>query len=179
MALVLDVTVGGASANSYGSLVEANEYFLDRGSNWDDLTDAEKNIRLVHAARILDRLKYVGQPTDTTQYLQWPRKSDIVDAVDMWARTGRLRVLDQWIERNEIPDRIKWAQFEVAVQVFTSKGLVGGAENVMPGGAKIASESLGRWAIKYDTASVLDFVSNEALNFLVPYLDETLHLFRE
>lgn len=77
MALVLDSTVGGASANTYSTLAEAESYFektLYPGS-WATGSITNKNIALVMATRLLDeQIAWDGLPTDDTQALQWPRE---------------------------------------------------------------------------------------------------------
>jgi hypothetical protein len=182
---VIDATVGGASSNSYATIAEADAYFVGRyvsGEGWAGYTEAQKTARLIHAARIIDRLKYIGVPTDnTTQIMQWPRKADSPTSFDMWAQSNRLKVKNMWIETDEIPDEIKWAQIEIALVVFDSSGIVAGSGNRTSDGAVISSETLGRWTIKYGNSegSMFDLVSNEALNFLVQYLDDSLTLFRE
>jgi len=180
MTLTLVETPGAADSNTYATLVEADEYFNNRGSAWDGYTDDEKEYRLLHAARVIDRLRFVGQPSDTvTQVMQWPRKGGAVDNYDLWGNFGRLRILGLWVEMDEVPDRIKWAQCEIALDIFTSTGKIGGRENVTPGGAEVESESIGRWSIKYNTGTTINFVSMEALNWLMPYLDDGMELNRE
>jgi hypothetical protein len=76
MAITIVTTPGGATSNSYVTLVEANEYF--EGVNWFDstwagLTEAVRNSYLVLSTRAIDRLNFQGGVYDTGQALQFPR----------------------------------------------------------------------------------------------------------
>jgi len=76
MTLSLDATVGGASANSYASVSEANAYFESQSeffSIWDDLTEQQKIGHLIEATRALERFDYISVPVDDDQALAFPR----------------------------------------------------------------------------------------------------------
>lgn len=80
MALVIDSTAGGADANSYISLADAEAYFEGRlhSSAWDDATEADQNAALVMATRMIDQtFAYQGYRTTTTQALGWPRTNAV------------------------------------------------------------------------------------------------------
>ena len=76
MALILDATVGGASANTYITLAAAETYFESRLdiTAWDAATDDDKNRALATATRLLDSM-YVWASVAATeaQRLHWPR----------------------------------------------------------------------------------------------------------
>lgn len=81
MALVIDATIGGADANSYLTLAEAETYFEGRlhSSNWTGATEADKKSALVMSARMIDQtFAWQGSRASTTQALDWPRSS-VVD----------------------------------------------------------------------------------------------------
>jgi hypothetical protein len=73
----LDATVGGASANSYVTLSQANDYFAAgahlRSAEWLALSNSVREACLLSATRWLDVLRYFGQPVSTTQALRFPR----------------------------------------------------------------------------------------------------------
>lgn len=100
MALVS--TVGGTSSNSYGSLEEATAYFTDRpqSADWDALGSAQSGW-LIEATDRLEQLGYQGERTDEDQALAWPRTGAVVDGVE--------------IEDDEVPARMKYAQFKLAL----------------------------------------------------------------
>src|SRR5688572_24107601 len=71
----IDNTVGGASANSYVEIEEA-ESLLDSRLNSSAWTSAEsdnKKRALLMAAQRLDRENWLGSRAATTQRLAWPR----------------------------------------------------------------------------------------------------------
>lgn len=96
--MALDATVGGASANSYGTLVEADAYFADRpeSDDWDALGAAQESW-LIAATDALERLTYQGDRTTSTQALSFPRANVVVDGI----------IINSWT----IPARLKRAQF--------------------------------------------------------------------
>ena len=81
MPITLVATAGSASANTYVTLADANTYFEGHAfaATWDAETDANKNIALAHATRILDRIAWAGIKGSTsssalTQALAFPRR---------------------------------------------------------------------------------------------------------
>ena len=77
MAVTIDATVGGASANSFVLLAAATTYAEGKfpaPSTWTSASDDDKNRALVSATRWLSGLSWVGERVDTTQVLSWPRQ---------------------------------------------------------------------------------------------------------
>ena len=99
--MALDATVGGASANSFGSLAEADAYFEDRPqySDWEALEEY-KEPWLIAATDRLAQEFYQGRRTDDDQALPFPRVGVVVDGIPF--------------DSNVIPARIKIAQFKLA-----------------------------------------------------------------
>ena len=150
----INATPGAADANSYVTLAEAEAYFADRlfTETWDALTDPDKEAVLIWATRtaearvsnawtkeelpedgtirILTSIKgddecfivWTGSPATNTQALAWPR-------------TGMLSRNGFAIPDNEIPQRLKDWQCEIALSLSagdrtlenaaTAQGLVG------------------------------------------------------
>jgi len=108
VALTIDATAGGASANSFITLAEAETYMEGRGNKtlWTAAADSDKNIALVEAMRELDVLVYSGYRTTDTQALSWPRQ---------WA-VDPDNPVQAWFDTDEIPTRLKNAQAELAFQ---------------------------------------------------------------
>lgn len=79
MAAVLDITWGGATANSYASIAEANAYHEKRlhTSTWNvsrTTPDATKISALIWATSLIDQLfEFDGTKISTTQNLSCPR----------------------------------------------------------------------------------------------------------
>ena len=81
MALTLDATAGGASANAYCTVAEADSYHEGRLhiEDWTGAATATKEAAIVWATTLLDtQMDWVGSQTTTTQALRWPR-SGIID----------------------------------------------------------------------------------------------------
>jgi len=112
MALVLDGTVGGVSANTYVTLAAAETYFEGKLHKdvWSAAANADKNIALVEATRTLDAYYvWAEYPTDTTtpQALSWPRVG-VLDS-DRWTT----------IDDDDLPDELAWATCELALAILT------------------------------------------------------------
>ncbi len=105
----LVTTIGGASANAYISLADANQYHLDRApadSNWSAATDAQKNAAILKATELMDALfEWTGWVVNETQALLWPRSG-------MYLRSGYS------IETDELPTALTRACAEYAGQLL-------------------------------------------------------------
>ena len=78
MAITLDATVGGANANTYITLADANSFIeglvlSDDAAAWDGSSNDNKNRALFTAAQRIDREKFLGARVSDTQALEWPR----------------------------------------------------------------------------------------------------------
>ena len=114
MAIAIDATVGGGSANSFTTLAEANTFMTARlnASSWEtDASDDDKNRALVEATRFLSALRWQGTTVDTTQALTWPRQ---------WVTDPDNPTLD-YFSTTAIPERVKDATMELAFQ-FIKQG---------------------------------------------------------
>lgn len=118
----LNATAGDASANSYSTILEADDYLMTlrlHADSWfsasnqghilrhyDDTEETiepnEKAAALMWATAVLDRLDYRGARATTTQALAWPRSS-------VYDRYGVL------ISSTVVPDDLKWATAELAL----------------------------------------------------------------
>ena len=122
MAISLDATIGGANANTYLTLSDANDIIdgLVEDADvtaWASATDDQKNRALYTAAQRLDRERYLGARATDTQAMQWPRtgvrKPDTY--VNTYATGFPFRISEDYFTDEEIPDQIKRAQIELAV----------------------------------------------------------------
>ncbi len=86
MALILDATPKSATANTYSTLAEAETYHekhVDASGAWAAGVDADKNIALAMATRLLDaKYAWNGYATDVDQVLQWPR-TGLLDYIEL------------------------------------------------------------------------------------------------
>ena len=77
MAITLDATVGGANANTYITLSDANSFIeglilSDDTAAWDGSSTDNKNRALFTAAQRIDREKFLGARVSDTQALYCP-----------------------------------------------------------------------------------------------------------
>lgn len=110
MPVTIDATAGGASANSFVTLTEAQAYADGRlnESLWEAATTDKKNRALVEATRELSAKTWQGQRTTTTQALSWPRA---------WAPNPDIVFAGTpFFDSTIIPQRIKDATCELALQ---------------------------------------------------------------
>jgi len=109
----LDTTPGGSTADSYGSVSEADLYFSIgyKKTAWNLLSTPDKEALLKESTRLLDQFfEWEGSiKSDSVQSLRWPR-SYVYD-ID-----GRL------VSDSIIPNQVKWATFELAYYVDESDG---------------------------------------------------------
>lgn len=87
MAITLDTTVKGASANSYNEIAEVDAYAETTAwfATWTALTDAQKDELAVRATRSLDTMAHTGYQTDSDQALQYPRLNQYKKSGVAWA----------------------------------------------------------------------------------------------
>ena len=127
--MALDATVGGTQSNSYSTVADADTFFETRigNSTWVGSDTTTKESALVTATFQLNRLRFIGEPTDHTQYLAWPRR--FVPQPDP---TGvyygqELRLRESYEKENEIPWRVLHATYEMALLLIGDPSLLGDA----------------------------------------------------
>lgn len=127
MAVTIDATVGGASANSYLTLSDANDLveamvLSTDAAKWDSGTDDNRNRALTTATQRIDRERFLGARATNTQALQWPR--DGVRKPDTYQRTYTtgfpFRLTEDYYTTEEIPDQIKRATIVLAVYLHNN-----------------------------------------------------------
>lgn len=135
MAVTMDTEVGGAAANSYCSLSDANIYHEMRGFNevWANAADPVKEKHLTWATRIIDRTyatRFIGAKASHAQALAWPR----FDAAD-----------EGGFYYEGISTELKEAVAEFAFQLMTEDwtqglGSVTDEGTSLPGGLRLSKE---------------------------------------
>lgn len=108
MSITIDSTVGGASANSFVLLAEADSYMESRlnASTWDGAAEDDRNRSLAEATRYLSAVGWQGRAASSTQALAWPRD---------WVVNPDDPNLN-YFSSAAIPTRIKNATCELAFQ---------------------------------------------------------------
>jgi hypothetical protein len=119
MAITLDATVGGANANTYITLDDANSFIeglvlSDDAAAWDGSSNDNKNRALFTAAQRIDREKFLGARVSDTQALEWPRSG--VRKPDTYTNLYGLSFPNRLI-----PDRVKHAQVILAVYLNNNR----------------------------------------------------------
>ena len=127
MAVTIDATAGGASANSYLTLADAQAIVDGVGEDadvtaWASATTDQTNRALYTATQRLDRERFIGARATNTQALQWPRTG--VRRPDTYVNTYSVgfpfRISEDYFSETEIPDQIKRAQIELAVYLHNN-----------------------------------------------------------
>ena len=132
MAITIDATVGGASANSYLTLADAQDLIDGMVENddvtaWASATTDQKNRALYSATQRLDRERFLGARATDTQALQWPRTG--VRKPDTYTNTYAtgfpFRITADYYTDTEIPDQVKQAQVVLAAYLNNNKDGLG------------------------------------------------------
>lgn len=107
MAVTIDATTGGANANSYVTLAEADIYFATRlnSTTFTSTNEDNRSIALIMATQRIDFEAFVGDRASSTQALAFPRSNlDLVDGIQY--------------ESTEIPPHVKKATYELALYML-------------------------------------------------------------
>lgn len=110
MSISIVATAGGASANSFVTVAEADAYLEARrnASDWNDENDDdEKMSALIEATRELSAIRWQGNRVTSTQALSWPRDS---------ATNPDGTCSGEYYDTDVIPQRIKDATYELALE---------------------------------------------------------------
>lgn len=112
--MAFDTTVGGASANSFLTVEEADAIALEHpfSASWKAIAanaagTAQKQALLIAATRALNNLCYLGTPTSEAQALKFPMAG-------LFTRTGYA------LADSVIPLDLKLATFEMALNLLKS-----------------------------------------------------------
>ena len=132
MAITIDATVGGANANSYLTLADAQaiiDGFVQDAdvTAWASATTDQKNRALFTATQRLDRERYLGARATDTQALQWPRTG--LRKPDTYINTYTVgfpfRITTDYFTDTEIPTQVKYAQVVLAVYLHNNPDGIG------------------------------------------------------
>jgi len=108
MAFIVEDGTGVADANSYVTVEFADSYFADRGNEvWDAITDdADKEKLLVRATDYVEKIfgrRFIGEMTDMTYPLSWPRTYADPYAVDAIPLLLKKAVCEYALRANDGP----------------------------------------------------------------------------
>lgn len=125
----LIVTPGAVDANSYATIEEADAYLASRPGfdleAWNALDAAQKTVRLVFGALVIDSLKYRGRKATVSQSLQFPRIMPDSQLYDTGSSFGDQEDLEDFaalldVPVPSVPQDIKAAQIEATFQIIHS-----------------------------------------------------------
>lgn len=135
--MTLDTTIGGTTATSYASLVEAQAYAGDQrtaaATAWLAGTADDQEGTLRQATRLLDTFAWKGLKLNNVQALEWPRS---------WVEDKNYYPIYPTV----IPPQVKNAQCELAIRLFADDR---GQED-----ARLAtSEKVGSLQVEYEAGT--------------------------
>lgn len=151
--MALDATVGGANANSYATVAEADAVHAQtlNASAWTAATNATKETALQWATRVLDtEVDWAGWIVTETQALRWPRG-------EVYTRDGVL------LSQLAIPTFLKQATAELA------KHLIAGDRTAEAGSVGIAELTVDVINIVFDKSDKKTVLPPSVLAMIRPY----------
>jgi len=133
-----------ANADSYVSITDANTYWLTNRNNnaiWLAASDGQKDQALREATQFLDNAyDWLGGRRNYNQSLRWPR-------VLWWTKDNKV------LNVNAIPDAVKQAQMELALEAVQGRLITGGTRASLERGGMIQAESLSGMSIQYSSVA--------------------------
>ena len=150
---------GLSDANSYVSIVYADDYFSARGvTSWNTLSDSEKESALIKGTDYINSVfDWNGKKSSKTQALAFPR-SNLVDT--------------DGYEVEGVPDKLKMAVCIASQMASEGTDLY----QVSQSNGAVTSEHIGQISFTYDTAQkVEDCTLYESINSLLRglYIDKS------
>jgi hypothetical protein len=147
-------TAKSATANSYCTLAEADQYQDDRpavSTTWADASENNKIRALLWACSLMESLfTFQGYASTTTQKLGWPR-------------TGLLTRIHTSLDSDDVPAELKDAQSEFARQLLVANR----AQDDEVETQGISSIKAGSIALQFN-ANVVNKVIPDAVFLLIP-----------
>lgn len=147
--MTLVTTIGDPTQNSYGSLIEFAAYAALTAYDLTSFDQAAQEVALIQGARYLERgyeSRWRGFRTNRRQGLAWPRRSRPAN-ITFRSTLGYDGILDGdgfKIETDEIPQKVKEAQFEAAMLSLDGGDLLPSLER----GGQIKQESDGAGPVR-------------------------------
>lgn len=161
MAVAIDATVGGASANSYLSVVDATAILNERlgTAAWTDAVSDDKARALIMATKEIDSHRYSGRKFNSTQALEFPN-------------TAQCEASD------EIPARVQLACAEQALWVLQNASTGGSSERQQLQAQGVTSYTIGNLSetFRAGAGSYSGGLCSEAQRYLQGYMSRTARL---
>jgi len=113
------------STTSLQYVVSGNQSAVSAISYLDRSGVGDKASSLIMATRYLDQLIFRGEPTTTNQALSFPRRFlPDPDAASSYVAL-ELRLRSDYYDQDTIPDRVKFATYELAFRLLSDTELLG------------------------------------------------------
>lgn len=165
----INATAKDAAANSYITLADADQYFVDRPNSalWTAATSDAKTQALLLATKILDtRVRWKGMKTTALQALLWPRA--YVDDPNLAQIPGQAPFpvgaqFYYYLDADTIPLFLKWAQCEQAL------ALLGGDVTLDPDTQGFSSLSVGSISVTVDKLSAASVLPRPVRDIVALY----------
>jgi hypothetical protein len=152
--MAIDATPGGASADSFISLADADAYHstdqIHTNVAWSALSTASKEAALKMATRIIDTMSFLGQRVSISQALSWPRQFALFDGI--------------YLDATTVPDRVQWATAELANWLAVEDRAAPSAGN------KLSRVAVGSIEVEFrqTAAGILSDMPDTVVKFLRP-----------
>jgi hypothetical protein len=134
---------------SFTTVTEANAYMATKleSETWTSATTDRRSVALIEATRLINRLRFSGVRTSTSQTLQFPRNGE-----------------------TSIPDQVKWATVELALALLNGIDPETEIRNIgrTSDGFIAMKITYNRQAVPVHIAAGI--VSKLAWDFIAPYL---------
>lgn len=153
MSVTVDATVGGASANSYLTVADADTILnlrLGIGS-WTDASTDDKGRALIMATRDIDTNRFLGERVSYSQILEWPR-------------TYQREPADQ------IPRDVQFATAEQALWILQNSASGGRSDRQQLAAQGVTSYTVGNLSETLSSTIRNGGLSSEASRYLTGYL---------
>lgn len=154
--------------DTYISLADANIYIAANVLStdakyiaWTAMSDANKEVTLRLAAQQIDRQPLAGIKVTSTQVMEFPR---VLYTEYPIQTTVNDLIYDNWYVQPSVPDAVKHAQVEIAIQI--AAGIPARVEMRQQG---VKSFSIGKLSESY-TGSASGIITTQAVELLAPYL---------
>lgn len=155
------------STTSIEYVVTGNQSAVSTISYLDRSNTGDKSSSLIMATRFLDQLIYRGEPTTTNQSLSFPRRFlPDPDAASTYVAL-ELRLRSDYYDQDTIPDRVKFATYELALKLLSDPELLGD-----PGVRSYQSVEIdGVLKVVFNSNTLTRPLDRNILNFIGPLLE--------
>ena len=140
---------------------------------WNALSEANKDICLRNAAKIIDRQPLQGVKYLSTQTMEFPRATWTDYGDNDWRVRGVRLFSDHWYSNAAVPDKVKLAQCEIALDLAQGTTDAQNRAELQRQGVK--SFSVGKLSESYSGVTG-DITSAAAKQLLIPFVARSVRI---